>query len=277
MKPKSIIANATSSCNNTLPSLHDILRPPRPSVLDVNNLLCSAEENSTTIISDTTSKYASDASPKIKRKRATPNQLTVLNRVFSQTYFPPTELRIELGKQLGMSPRTVQIWFQNKRQSMRNGREQHVSRHHQRKKINSNNNNSIYTTPPFSLLSPLSTSSCNQSMSTSLHHQPQKQQQKRQKRLDQMSLPTTSQQQQQPSYCNNSMVNVTDNKTAIMSSSTISSLLSPSLIMKPIALAPLRLPSSTSECCIASSVTSPSSTVSNLPTPTSTDSIIYRD
>ncbi|KAL0096672.1 Homeodomain-like DNA binding domain-containing transcription factor, partial [Phycomyces blakesleeanus] len=56
---------------------------------------------------------------KVKRKRASPSQLSVLNRVFNQTYFPSTELRIELGKQLGMSPRTVQIWFQNKRQSAR--------------------------------------------------------------------------------------------------------------------------------------------------------------
>lgn len=56
---------------------------------------------------------------KAKRKRASPNQLVVLNRIFNQTYFPSTEIRIELGKQLGMSPRTVQIWFQNKRQALR--------------------------------------------------------------------------------------------------------------------------------------------------------------
>ncbi|GAB5591374.1 hypothetical protein Unana1_06274 [Umbelopsis nana] len=56
---------------------------------------------------------------KAKRKRANAYQLDVLNRVFDQTFFPSTELRVELGKQLGMSPRTVQIWFQNKRQSIR--------------------------------------------------------------------------------------------------------------------------------------------------------------
>ncbi|CAG8464192.1 13601_t:CDS:2 [Acaulospora morrowiae] len=56
---------------------------------------------------------------KAKRKRANPNQLKVLNEVFQQTFFPSTEQRIQLGKQLGMSPRTVQIWFQNKRQSWR--------------------------------------------------------------------------------------------------------------------------------------------------------------
>ncbi|RIA87990.1 homeobox domain-containing protein, partial [Glomus cerebriforme] len=56
---------------------------------------------------------------KAKRKRANANQLKVLNQVFQHTFFPSTELRIQLGKQLGMSPRTVQIWFQNKRQSWR--------------------------------------------------------------------------------------------------------------------------------------------------------------
>src|SRR5271169_935434 len=56
---------------------------------------------------------------KPKRKRATSGQLRVLNSVFQSTFFPSTELRIALGKELNMSPRTVQIWFQNKRQSWR--------------------------------------------------------------------------------------------------------------------------------------------------------------
>ncbi|CAO3664569.1 unnamed protein product [Umbelopsis vinacea] len=56
---------------------------------------------------------------KAKRKRASAGQLDVLNQVFTQTFFPSTEMRNELAKQLGMSPRTVQIWFQNKRQSIR--------------------------------------------------------------------------------------------------------------------------------------------------------------
>ncbi|KNC98465.1 uncharacterized protein SPPG_06166 [Spizellomyces punctatus DAOM BR117] len=56
---------------------------------------------------------------KTKRKRATPEQLLVLNRVFGQTFFPSTELRHRLAEQLGMTPRAVQIWFQNKRQNWR--------------------------------------------------------------------------------------------------------------------------------------------------------------
>ncbi|KAI8349197.1 hypothetical protein EDC96DRAFT_567560 [Choanephora cucurbitarum] len=43
----------------------------------------------------------------------------VLNFTFEQTHFPSLELRLKLGKQLDMTPRAVQIWFQNKRQSIR--------------------------------------------------------------------------------------------------------------------------------------------------------------
>jgi hypothetical protein len=56
---------------------------------------------------------------KAKRRRANAKQLEVLNRVFDRTFFPSTQMRAELGRQLGMSPRTVQIWFQNRRQAMR--------------------------------------------------------------------------------------------------------------------------------------------------------------
>ncbi|EPB82383.1 hypothetical protein HMPREF1544_10884 [Mucor circinelloides 1006PhL] len=56
---------------------------------------------------------------KAKRRRASSKQLDVLNKVFERTFFPSTQLRAELGRQLGMSPRTVQIWFQNKRQAIR--------------------------------------------------------------------------------------------------------------------------------------------------------------
>ncbi|KAI6032903.1 hypothetical protein F5J12DRAFT_797234 [Pisolithus orientalis] len=56
---------------------------------------------------------------KKKRKRADAAQLKVLNEVYSRTAFPSTEERADLAKKLDMSARSVQIWFQNKRQSMR--------------------------------------------------------------------------------------------------------------------------------------------------------------
>ncbi|TDL18314.1 hypothetical protein BD410DRAFT_793362 [Rickenella mellea] len=56
---------------------------------------------------------------KRKRKRADQWQLKALNDVYARTAFPSTEERRELAKKLDMSPRGVQIWFQNKRDSTR--------------------------------------------------------------------------------------------------------------------------------------------------------------
>ncbi|KAI8076057.1 hypothetical protein BDF21DRAFT_464463 [Thamnidium elegans] len=70
----------------------------------------------------------SSAAIKAKRRRANAKQLEVLNRVFDRTFFPSTQMRAELGRQLGMSPRTVQIWFQNRRQAMRTRERQRLIR-----------------------------------------------------------------------------------------------------------------------------------------------------
>jgi hypothetical protein len=69
-----------------------------------------------------------DSPIKAKRRRANAKQLEVLNRVFDRTFFPSTQMRAELGRQLGMSPRTVQIWFQNRRQAMRTRERQRLIR-----------------------------------------------------------------------------------------------------------------------------------------------------
>lgn len=56
---------------------------------------------------------------KAKRKRASPWQTQILEQVFEQTAFPSSSLRAELGFELGMTSRSIQIWFQNKRQAVR--------------------------------------------------------------------------------------------------------------------------------------------------------------
>ncbi|KFH73309.1 hypothetical protein MVEG_00527 [Podila verticillata NRRL 6337] len=56
---------------------------------------------------------------KAKRKRANASQLSVLNAAFEKSYFPSTEERLRLSRECKMCPRTVQIWFQNKRQSVK--------------------------------------------------------------------------------------------------------------------------------------------------------------
>lgn len=65
---------------------------------------------------------------KPKRKRATADQINRLNQVFEQTFFPTSDQRMDLAQELGMTPRTVQIWFQNKRQGWRSEHRRPVPR-----------------------------------------------------------------------------------------------------------------------------------------------------
>ncbi|RKO90758.1 hypothetical protein BDK51DRAFT_18117, partial [Blyttiomyces helicus] len=53
---------------------------------------------------------------KAKRKRPSVEQVKVLSLVFDRTFFPQTDLRQALARELDMCPRSIQVWFQNKRQ-----------------------------------------------------------------------------------------------------------------------------------------------------------------
>lgn len=110
------LSNANRSSSSVL-NIANLLSNPSPTTTSHSNhrSLHNNQYNSAAAAAAA----AHERNLKAKRKRASPNQLVVLNRIFAQTYFPSTEIRIELGKQLGMSPRTVQIWFQNKRQALR--------------------------------------------------------------------------------------------------------------------------------------------------------------
>lgn len=55
-----------------------------------------------------------------RRKRLTPQQLQILNYVFNQNRFPSIEERLYLSERLWISARSIQIWFQNKRQIVKN-------------------------------------------------------------------------------------------------------------------------------------------------------------
>jgi len=50
-----------------------------------------------------------------KRQRTSPSQLEVLEKVYQQEKLPSSDLRKELAVKLKMTPRRVQVWFQNKR------------------------------------------------------------------------------------------------------------------------------------------------------------------
>ncbi|KAI7886784.1 homeobox-domain-containing protein [Lichtheimia hyalospora FSU 10163] len=58
--------------------------------------------------------------PPRKRTRTSPNQLAVLERTFTSYPSPSGRLREQLSKQLGMTERSIQIWFQNRRAKEKN-------------------------------------------------------------------------------------------------------------------------------------------------------------
>lgn len=58
---------------------------------------------------------SSGKTPQEKRKRATPQQLKLLEEVFAVDPFPAREAKQLLAQKLGMSIRSITIWFQNKR------------------------------------------------------------------------------------------------------------------------------------------------------------------
>ncbi|PWN43256.1 hypothetical protein IE81DRAFT_346667 [Ceraceosorus guamensis] len=53
------------------------------------------------------------------RKLLTARQSAVLHKILERTYFPSTEERIAVARELHLSPRKVQVFFQNKRQKHR--------------------------------------------------------------------------------------------------------------------------------------------------------------
>lgn len=54
-----------------------------------------------------------------KRRRTSPNELSVLNEEFKRGQTPNKARRIEIAEKVMMTEKAVQIWFQNKRQAMR--------------------------------------------------------------------------------------------------------------------------------------------------------------
>lgn len=54
-----------------------------------------------------------------KRRRTSPNELAILNQEFHLVSTPGKAKRLEISKRVNMTEKAVQIWFQNKRQSIR--------------------------------------------------------------------------------------------------------------------------------------------------------------
>ncbi|KAJ3043831.1 hypothetical protein HDV00_004239 [Rhizophlyctis rosea] len=54
-----------------------------------------------------------------RRRRTTKNEQDILEAVFRETPLPNAALREQLANETGMTPRGVQVWFQNRRQSLK--------------------------------------------------------------------------------------------------------------------------------------------------------------
>lgn len=61
-----------------------------------------------------------DLSRTRKRTRATPEQLAILEKSFNVNPSPNSRVREQLSLQLGMTERSIQIWFQNRRAKVKN-------------------------------------------------------------------------------------------------------------------------------------------------------------
>jgi hypothetical protein len=69
------------------------------------------------------------------RKRTTESQYRVLEKEFQTNQKPSASIRRALATRLGMTPRAVQVWFQNRRAKLKNSLNQYQQQH-----SNANNN-----------------------------------------------------------------------------------------------------------------------------------------
>ena len=66
---------------------------------------------------------------KRKRQRTSPKQLLILETTFQHNRTPDFQTRTILSKQLGMTPRRIQIWFQNKRAKLKKQKQEGNTEH----------------------------------------------------------------------------------------------------------------------------------------------------
>jgi len=98
--------------------IHDITSSPRKRRIAISEI--PKHQNSVTSLlknineEDNNLNDDDDKKPK-KRQRTNPEQLEILESVYKVEKLPGSELRKELAVKLKMTPRRVQVWFQNKR------------------------------------------------------------------------------------------------------------------------------------------------------------------
>ncbi|KAH9466054.1 hypothetical protein MJO29_007726 [Puccinia striiformis f. sp. tritici] len=109
-------------------------RPRSHSLLSGNSVVGSFQESDAPVDESASDSGGSEKkiedndpsamSKKRSRTLTTPSQQRRLMQILEQTRFPSTDLREQLARELGMTPRRVQIWFQNRRQGMKKALEQ---------------------------------------------------------------------------------------------------------------------------------------------------------
>ncbi|EIM23528.1 hypothetical protein E3Q22_01025 [Wallemia mellicola] len=80
----------------------------------------SREDSSSSSNASTSLSLTAQAPIKAKRKRANAYQLERLQSCYDANPFPSNDERQALATELNMSPNSVRIWYQNKRQALRN-------------------------------------------------------------------------------------------------------------------------------------------------------------
>ncbi|GAA5973484.1 hypothetical protein JCM11641_006485 [Rhodosporidiobolus odoratus] len=133
----SAIRAARTASHSLSPEIDDRRGSAAPSIMSTTSLGADEEADELMALDDesirsgasgkskATGASASGKEPAKKRSRTltTPAQTAVLNALLAKTRFPSTETREEVGKEIGMSARRVQIWFQNRRQSQKRQRD----------------------------------------------------------------------------------------------------------------------------------------------------------
>ncbi len=72
--------------------------------------------------------YLQRGQEKANRKRLCPDSVKILSDIFeSGIHFPTRDHREKLSKRLGLPVRTIQIWFQNRRQAYKNKQQSSIS------------------------------------------------------------------------------------------------------------------------------------------------------
>lgn len=103
-----------------------MIKPSTKRKLNNSNLTSPNDSKSFAFISHSVATYPSnepsiDNAPlaRRKRRRTSPNELSILNNEFKLGSTPNKLRRVEIAKKVCMNEKAVQIWFQNKRQSLR--------------------------------------------------------------------------------------------------------------------------------------------------------------